>query len=139
MRKRRGSTPLRLPRDIVAEYKKSGGISALAVLEHLAVLKRAHEAFGERNADGKLADVTIPFDLIDVLGAALAGRTKWQREQARQKTRMAGERYIAWKTRAAEIRAESPDKLKKGVANQIAAELAAKGENVNPTWIERNI
>jgi hypothetical protein len=52
---------------------------------------------------------------------------------------MAAERHIAWKTRAAEIKTESPDKLKKEVANQIAAELAAKGENVNPGWIERKI
>jgi hypothetical protein len=53
---------------------------------------------------------------------------------------MATDRYIAWKTRAAEIKAGSPDKLKKKeVANQIAAELAAKGEIVNPGWIERNI
>jgi hypothetical protein len=67
---------MRAPRDIVAEYKKHRKISTLAVLEHLAVLKRAHEHFGNRNADGKLVDVTIPFDLIDVIGAALAGRTK---------------------------------------------------------------
>jgi hypothetical protein len=138
MRKRGGST-LSAPLDVVAEYKKSGKISALAVLKHLAVLKRSHEHFGERNVDGKLADVTIPFDLIDVIGAALAGRTNWQRAQARQKAGMANEHYSAWQTRATEIKSESPRKKKKEVANQIAAELAAKGENVKPSWIERNI
>ena len=112
MRKRGGST-LSAPLDVVAEYKKSGKISALAVLKHLAVLKRSHEHFGERNVDGKLADVTIPFDLIDVIGAALAGRTNWQRAQARQKAGMANEHYSAWQTRATEIKSESPRKKKR--------------------------
>jgi hypothetical protein len=127
------------PRDIIAEYKRDEKISALAVLEHLAVLKRAHQVFGEIDADGKLVDVTIPFELLDVIGAALAGRTKWQRHQARQKKRDAATRGAAWNARAAEIWAKSPDKTKKQVANKIAYELRAHGESVSAAWIERKI
>src|SRR6516164_5841651 len=72
-------------RELIAKRGRGEKLRALEVGQWLAVIKRRHKASGERDAEGNLADVPIPFLSIDVIGEVVMGRTNWQREQARKR------------------------------------------------------
>jgi len=120
---------------LIAKYKRGERITSLEVGELLAVIKRAHEAFGEHDANGELVDVQIPFPLLDMIGFAVMGRTNLQRAGARKrKGRKFAPHHADWQAEADEIWRKNPRLTKHRVAILVSRKTAGEAN-----WIPRKI
>jgi hypothetical protein len=110
---------------LIAKRKRGAKITSLEVGQWLAVVKRAHEHFGERDAGGELADVRIPFASLDVIGEVVLGRTNWQRRQAREqkgKARKSDVRAL-WNATAAKYFLKNSRLSKHDVAKRVSSDM----------------
>jgi hypothetical protein len=119
---------------LIAQLKKNGKVTFRSVLELLAVIKRAHEVDNKRDGNGKLPDVAIPFELIDVIGSTITGKVRWQKIQTKDRKMHGAAHKLSLKTEAEKIREGNSH-----LSNIRIAEIIAKKHGGSVDYIRRVI
>ena len=101
---------------------KGQKLTTIEILQHLAVAKRAHEAFYSDDPDAR-----IPADLIDQIAIAVAGKRTWSKIYNDERTSEAGRRARHWQPKANKVWAKNPQLS----ARRVAELIAEPGENAD--------
>jgi hypothetical protein len=89
---------------LIAKFQRDGKVTLRSVLELLAVMKLAHEWDNKRDAKGKLPDVRMPFELIDVIGSTITGKVSWQKFHNKKRKMDGAAHKLSLKAEAEKIR-----------------------------------
>jgi hypothetical protein len=126
---RRKIEPYTATDELIARFKKGTKVRTTDLLRALAAAKLSSEFL-------ELDHIRLPYEIIDIAAAKLAGGPKWNREQSKLRKERArtSPNHEEWQTLANTIWAKNPGLTKHAVARIVARQVGG-----NADWIRRAI